>query len=752
MRDTLSLLDYDKLKEIIKKQIQTEYGKKALDKLKPVFDFEKAKKEFKTLKAFLEHFNKWHTLTIDDIYISDIIEDSFVGMLDEKELKNIGDFISQLVRIKEEIESNEKEFYANFINFDIPYNLLDEITKAIDEHGLLKDSASAHLFEIRNEKKEVQQNITRVLKNIMHSRARDVLLDTAVFLKRSRYTILLKPNFKEYINGRIIDIGKSGGFFVEPDAVFNLNSRLEELEAKEEAERRRILFSITNLVRENVSRLKINERKIGFLDLNIAKYLYSKKLPECDIKFSNKPIIYAKKSKHPILTYIKEDTKPVDIDLKSNSKLIITGPNTGGKTVFLKTIGLIILSVYSAIPPSAEELTIGNFDNLFAVIGDQQDIFESLSGFSSKIATFKKAFEKATQNTLILLDEIGSGTSPDEGEAVAYAIIKETAKRCVVCASTHYKKLAYILQSEGFNTASFEFDSKTLKPTYRLTYGRIGKSYGIEIIKTLGLEKEIVETAKRFYKDSSSTFAKLESQLERNIEHYRKRKEELDRLKKIYSEIVQKEQKEKERFLEELKKTKEEKEKEFEKLIEELKNEIATLLKEKNISKTHKNLDRIKKQAEEVFKKEKTIQEKPDLQEGDSIEFNGIIGKLINIKNNKATVEIEGKMLIVDIHKLKKAKKEEKAQQVKINTSKTVKSLELNLIGKRSDEAKLELLKFIDSLAMDSIEKARIVHGHGSGILKSMVRETLKEMPVVKRFYPALPEEGGDGATIIELK
>ncbi len=752
MKSTLNILDYNKLKDIIEKHIQTEYGREALNRLKPVFDFEKAKKEFETLKVFLEHFNKWGIPAIDDIYINEILKASFVGMLDEKELKKIGDFISQLIRIKEEIEVNDKEFYLNFVNFDIPYQLLDEITKAIDEHGLLKDSATAHLFEIRTQKKEVQQSITRVLKNIMHSKARDVLLDTAVFLKRSRYTILLKPNFKEYVNGRIIDIGKSGGFFVEPDAVFNLNSKLEELETKEEAERRRILFNLTNLVRDNASRLKVNEKKIGILDLNVAKYLYSKRLPECDVDFSDKPIIFAKKAMHPILLHIKEDVKPVDIDLKSDSKLIITGPNTGGKTVFLKTIGLLILSVYSAIPPSAQRLTIGKFDNLFAVIGDQQDIFESLSGFSSKIVAFKKAFEKATQNTLILLDEIGSGTSPDEGEAVAYAIIKETAKKCTVCASTHYKKLAYILQAEGFNMASFEFDSKTLKPTYKLTYGRIGKSYGIEIIETLGLEKEIVDTAKRFYKESSSTFARLESQLEKSIEYYRKRREELERLKKVYTEIVEREQKEKERFLDELNRKKREKEREFEKLIEELKNEIATLLREKNISKTHKSLDRIKKRAKETFKEEHTQKEQSSLKEGDFIEFNGLTGRLISIKNNKATVELEGKLLVVDLNRLKKAEPKKKEEKIKVNTTRITSGFELNLIGKRSDEAKIELLKFIDSLAMDSTEKARIVHGHGSGILKNMVRETLKEIPAVKRFYPAPPEEGGDGATIIELK
>ncbi|AEA33468.1 endonuclease MutS2 [Hippea maritima] len=752
MKDTLEILQYNKLKDLIQKHIQTEYGKEQLKKLKPIFDIELAKSNFQMLNEFFEHFTKWGALVLDDVFIKSIIEDSFNGMLDEKELKSIGNFISLLLYIKEEIEQNNPELYEEYINFDIPLSLLDEINKTIDDYGFLKDSATAHLFEIRQQKQQISQNITRILKNLMHGRLRDILLDTAIFLKRSRYTLLLKPNYKEYISGRIIDIGKSGGFFVEPDAVFKENSHLEDITAQEEAERRRILTNLTHQVRENANRLRHNEKKLGVFDVIVAKYHYSKNLPECDIEFSSDPIIKAKRAKHPILAAIKEKTIPVDIDLSTNRKLIITGPNTGGKTVFLKTIGLLIVGIFSAIPPNAEQLTIGSFDNVFAIIGDEQDIFESLSGFSSKIVAFREAFKKATSNTMMLIDEIGSGTSPDEGEAVAYSIIKNTAKKCPVCATTHYKKLAYILESEGFRVAAFEFNTKTLKPTYKLTYDRIGKSYGIEILKTLNVDKQITNEAHEFYSNQASIFNKLEGQLQKTIEHYTKAKNALAKTKERYINLIENEKKEKEELIQKLKEEQYQKQKEYEKLLESLKNEISQLLKTKNISKAHKKINQIKQQSKNLFKDEKQKQEVPLFRVGEAVLFNGLKGTITSIKSDKATVEIEGKLLNVKLSSLSKIEHKKEEKQIKVNTKLSDVSLELNLIGKRRDEAYFDLVKFIDSLSLQSIKTARIVHGIGNGILKDMVRETLKQLPHVKEFHPAPPHEGGDGATIVELK
>ncbi len=753
MKDTLEILQFQELKKLIEKHIQTTYGKEKLKKLVPVFDIEKAKKNYEIQNRFFSFFLKWGTFTLDDIYISDITKEALYTTLDEKQLKEIGDFLGQLRQIEDQFLECDKELYEENLRLDIPFELYQEITKCIDEHGFLKDTASAYLFNIREEKKSVSQNINRVLKNLMHSRLKDVIMDTTIFLKRSRYTLLLKPNFKEYISGRIIDVGKSGGLFVEPDAVYSLNNELEDLTIKEESERRRILANLTQMVRENINRLKYNEQRIAYLDLFLAKFFYSRNLPECDITFKEKPVLFAKQAKHPILAAIKEDTKPVDIDLKNNKSLIITGPNTGGKTVFLKTIGLIILSVFSNIPVNAQSVEIGNFDNVFAIIGDEQNIFESLSGFSAKIESFKSAFKQATERSIMLIDEIGSGTSPDEGEAVAYAIINKTREKCMVCATTHYKRLAYLLQSEGLPVAAFEFDTKTLLPTYKLHYGKVGKSYGIEILKSLNVNSEIVNAALEYYKNQESTLSKLEKELHKTIEHYEKRKNELLRIKKKYLEILDKEKAEKERLLKELEVEKEEKRKEYEDLLKELREEISNILKTKNVSKAHKKLNEIKKRSENLFKKEsEDTGLDSQFEIGCTIEFNGMKGKLIKVKNNKATIEIEGKLLEVPISSVKRVEEEEEKKDVKVYSPKSLTTLELNLLGKRRDEAYYELLRFIDSLVLDNVKRARVIHGLGSGILKEMVRETLKSLPHVKNFYPASPQEGGDGATIVELK
>jgi len=753
MKNTPEILQYNELKGLIEKHIQTQYGKKLVNTLKPIFNIERAKKEHETQKEFFSYFHKWGTFLISDIYIAEILDEATHSILDEKQLKEIGDFLYEINQIQSEFINTEKEFYERHLNFDLPLTLMNEITRCIDEHGLLKDTASAHLFDIRQEKKNISNSIIRTLKNMMHSRLKDIVMDTAVFLKRDRYTILLKPNFKEYIGGRIIDIGKSGGFFVEPDAIYEMNNTLEDLKVKEESERRRILLHLTQLVRENTNRLKYNEQKIAILDLFIAKFLYSKKLPDCEITFLKKPCLYAKNVKHPILAEIKKDTKPVDIELKNNRGLVITGPNTGGKTVFLKTVGLTILSVFSNIPVNAERVEIGEFDNVFAVIGDEQDIFESLSGFSAKVESFNRAYRKATEKSIILIDEIGSGTSPDEGEAIAYAIIKKTYEKCMVCATTHYKKLAYLLKSEGFPTAAFEFDEKTLKPTYRLLYNRVGKSYGIDILKSLDIDRDIVKIAQQFYLNNSTILSRLEKELERSISIYEQKKGELARLKNEYLTLLEKEKEEKARLIEELKEERERKKIEYENLLGMLKEEISQIMRSKNISKTHKNISEIKKSADKLFKeKENGSFKEIEFREGDAIEFNGMIGNLVKIKGKRAVVEIDGKVLEVALNMLKRATPERTEKDVKIYARKGPQSFEINLIGKRRDEAYFELLRFLDALAMDGIKKARIVHGLGSGILKEMVRETLKTVPHVKSFRPAPPQEGGDGATIVELR
>ncbi len=754
MRDVFKTLEYDKLKDIIGKFIQTTYGKKALSNLKPVFDIQKAQYEFEMLKEFFDYFYRWGTIPLDDIYISQLIKDSFAGRLTEKELFLIGNFLGMIKEIEKEFKEHDSDICEKYIVFDFPQELFDEIIKAIDDHGFVKDTATSYLFEIRTQIKQLKEEISRTLKNLMHSRMREVIADTAIFLKRSRYTILTKANFKEYINGRIIDISKSGGFFVEPDAIYPKNNELEELILKEEAEKRRILTALTELIRKHSSRLMHNEKRIGFLDLQIAKFEYSKDFEQPDIVFSNKPILYAKNIKHPILAHIKQDTKSVDIELKKDSKLIITGPNTGGKTVFLKTVGLCVLCAFSNIPLIASKVEIGKFSSVFAIIGDEQNILESLSSFSAKMIAVKNIFNSLEKNSLVLLDEIGSGTSPDEGEAVAYSIIKNLTDRCVFVVTTHYKKLAHILASKQYPTAAFEFDKETLKPTYRLKYSQIGQSYAREILQTLNMPKKIIEDADEFYKNNETQFSKLETELENELVRLQNKSEELDKLKIQYENLTKQIEQEKSIIIENLKQQEEIKKRQYEEIIDELKLELSNLLKEKNVSQAHKKLNKIKQKAQDIFNKTET---KANLQEtfnvSDRVIFNSMEGTILKIKGKKATIEINGKVFEAQLSSLKKAKQEKKQEKkILVQSQNKFSSIELNIIGKRRDEAELELMRFIDSLITDSIKTARIIHGIGSGILRSMVHETLKNHPYVKSFHTAHPNEGGDGATIVELK
>ncbi len=752
MRSSLDILEYDKLKKIIEKHIQTDYGKRELNELHPVFDIDKAEKDFGRLNEFFHFFYKWGSIVLDDICISNIVKDAFSGILIEKELFQIGNFLNMLKEIETNFKEHESNLCEKYISFDIPFELFDEINRAIDEHGFMKDSATAYLYNLRNEIKQIKDEIVRSLKNIMHSRVREVVLDTAIFMKRSRYTILMKPNFKEYINGRIIEIAKSGGFFVEPDSVYEINNKLEEIILKEEAERKRILAKITDMVRKCASLLMYNEKRVGMLDLEIAKFNYAKNFEQPEIVFKKYPLLFAKNVKHPILASINTNIKSVDIDLKSDNKLIITGPNTGGKTVFLKTAGLLVLSIFSNIPPIGVSIEIGNFSNVFAIIGDEQDIFESLSSFSAKMVAFKKIYDLIDKNSLVLLDEIGGGTSPDEGEAVAFSIIKNLTDKCVFIATTHYKRLAHILASKHYPVAAFEFDKKNLKPTYKLKYFQVGQSYATEILKTLHLPDDVVNVAIEFYKNNETNFSKLEKELEIRLKELDKKIRESEETKKRYEVMFDNIKTESRKMRVSFEKDMEVKQRRYEEIMLKLKNEINILLKEKNVSKTHKLLNNITKETKELFLKSENAKNVKNFTIGEWVKFGSMVGKIADIKGNRAYVEINGKVVKVEMHMLQKEKNRKGNNRTLVRTINVSEKFEINIIGKRRDDAEIELLKFLDSSIMSSVKTVRIVHGIGSGILKSMVYEILKNHPYVKSFHAAHPNEGGDGATIAEFK
>ncbi len=753
MRDYLETLEFDRLKSIIEKYIQTEYGKKTLRELKPNFDIEYARKAFAQMEEFFEFFTRWGLFTLDDVYISDILQEALSGILTEKELLKIGSFLGMVREVEEYFREQNSDIADRLLNLQVPQHLLENIYSAIDEHGLLKDTASNYLFDIRNSIRSLKEEIVRSLKSSMHSRLKEIIQDTAVFLKRSRYTVLVKPNYKEYIQGRVVDVSKSGSLFVEPESIYEKNNRLEELILKEEAERRRILSRLTQLVRKSIRELTHNERRIGYFDLQMAKYSFIKRFGEPQVEFKKRTILYAKGAKHPILAHIKSDTKSVDIDLKQQPHLIITGPNTGGKTVFLKTVGLTVASIFSGIPPIAQRVEIGPIDRIFAIIGDEQDIFESLSSFSAKIAAFKKAYEQLTASSLVLADEIGSGTSPDEGEAVAYAAIKSLSGKCLFVATTHYKRLAHILASEGYPVAAFEFDEKTLKPTYRLIYNRVGASYALEIMETLKLPKEVLEIAKEFYRHHQTDFSRLEQLLEEKLKQLEQENKKLNELKARYEEMMRKGKDEIASQQLALRRQITKQRTEYERLTRQLREQINKLMKTGNVSEAHRALNRIRTQESRLLQSNTQSEESTSFKSGDIVTFMDKKGRIAKIKGNKAWVETDGMLLEVELSRLKPSSKDEKPEKrVTVIAKKPASGLQINLIGKRRDEAQLELLRFIDSAIADAATSIRIVHGLGSGILRQMVHETLKEHPMIKSFRPAPPAEGGDGATIAELK
>ena len=789
----LEKLEFNKILETLSNFCSTYIGKEKALGLVPVTAREVVKSMLaETEEAInLSYRNSSPSfLNFSDITVDlRILESS--GTLSVKSLLNLKNIfkLSQDLKIyfdKDFIDSSDFPILCNL--FQMLYtnkSILDRVEQCIIDENTIDDKASKNLQNIRKQKRNLEQDIRSKLNEFIHSpHYSKFIQENVITIRNDRFVIPIKEEYRSSVKGFVHDVSNAGStLFIEPISIFEMNNEINELKLKEETEIEKILSELSSLFFPYTEELKLDVQTIGNLDFIFAKAKYAKKLNATIPIINDKKEIVLKNSRHPLIDSKK--VVPISLTLGKNfSVLLITGPNTGGKTVTLKTVGLLVCMACSGLAiPADKNSSIFVFDNVFADIGDDQSISDSLSTFSSHMLNIVQIIEKATKNSLILVDELGSGTDPVEGANLAISILDYFKnKSCLTIATTHYQELKqYSLVSEGFENASVEFDINTLSPTYRLLVGIPGKSNAFEISKKLGLKQEIIDKAKSLMStnqinieellkniyDNKSLIEKEKKQTSEYLEEITKLKQNLERdnsnLEIQEQEIINNAKIKARNILLEAKEEANDIIKQMKSLsntkdLEKARNTLNTKIKNINFDDTTSN----KKTSDKLKNALTAEQIKPHMEVFvTNLGKNGTVLSHVS-KSNEVQVQIGSLKMNVNIKYLQPANNsnvnaKNNISAVKnlgytnISKSKTAKT-EVNVIGLNVEEAIFVVDKFLDDSALSKLQSVRIVHGKGTGKLRNGIHQFLKKNSHVKSFRLGTYGEGETGVTIVELK
>lgn len=774
----LEKLEFNKIKNILSEFAISENGKEMCLNLEPYANkdkIEKALAETTEAVALLYRKGNLPLVPLGEI-TSHILNLKNQNFLQTKALLELATLLKTSRLIKNyyfDKELNQTDSLTNY--FEHLYtntNIEDKIFSSIIDENTIDDRASDNLYKIRNQMRKIKQNIKDKLQSLLTSK---YLQEPLITLRQNRFVVPVKVEYQAEIKGFIHDTSSTGStVFVEPISVFDLNNQLSELKNQEIIEIEKILQILTSLFFNIISELENNYNLLTILDFIFAKAKYSKSTNSNCPKLNDEKIIYLKNAIHPLLD--PEKAVPITLEIgKSFSTLLITGPNTGGKTVTLKTVGLLTAMAQSGLHiPASEESSIYVFDNIFADIGDEQSILESLSTFSSHMTHIISIINNATSNSLVLVDELGSGTDPIEGASLALSILEYLKENNItVLATTHYHELKeYALLTDGVENASCEFNLETLSPTYRLLIGVPGKSNAFAISQKLGLKQEILENAKKLInsdtaktedllKEIYDSKALIEAEKEKTIEASKQiqiLKEKLENEKNDISEHKKEYlQKAKQEARDILLNAKEE----ANEIIKEMESEKSTNTKQLNklrnkLSDKLNDVTQIKgpdKQSTAVFDE---TQIKPGLvvfvpkfnKNGTILSYPNQSKKFnIQIDNIKTTLTASE---ITIAHQTEKQKSIPQKKQSNFTPKKV--QTELNVIGLNIEESIFLVDKFLDEAAIAKLEFVRIVHGKGTGVLGKGIQKYLKTHPHVKSYRYGTFGEGEMGVTIVEIK
>ena len=783
MNKYFKTLELDKIIIKLTEFASTTYGRELCEKVSPSFEIEEIKERLSETDEATKMILQFGTPAFSSIHdIRTAIKRAEINsVLSPEELLNIADTLRGSKALKKyysQCEENLPILSEIFENLYSNPSIEDSIYHAIDTVDHISDRASSELFKIRTQIKSEESKIQEKLNSIIRGNSYSKYLqENIVTLRNDRYVIPVKQEFRSNVPGLVHDSSSTGStLFIEPLAIVEANNKIHELYIQEKIEIEKILTELSQKITEISTELNYLVKCLAKLDFYFAKAKFAIDMNGFMPKLNQNGYVNLKSAKHPLIE--KDKVVPIDVYLGKDFKtLIITGPNTGGKTVTLKTIGLLTLMTYSGLfIPCLESSEIAVFDKVFVDIGDEQSIEQSLSTFSSHMTNIIKITRNVNANSLVLVDELGSGTDPIEGSALAIATLEYLYKKGAnTVASTHYSELkTYALTTKGVKNASCEFNVETLNPTYKLIIGLPGKSNAFAISEKLGLTKEILDNAKNFITNEQQNFEDVISELQKDKQKIAYEKEESARQLKEITELKKELAQSKEKL--EIYKTK---------IIENARAEATDILlsaeetakesiREIKEAKKAKDLDVAKKldNARSKIKKQLSKTYKTSTSDEDNYKpFDIIVGMTVYIPSfdQEASVlslpDKDGNVFIqagimkskINVRKLKPIKTEKTTvNNVKISVSSAIKareiSTEISLRHMHVEEALYELDKYINDALIANLTTIRIVHGKGEGILRKAVHEYLKNNPHVKSYRLGNYGEGDLGVTFAELK
>ena len=778
-------LEFNKIIEILQNYCITQKGKELVENLLPSNNFNKVQKSLNETKEAVSliyknstpSFYKFEDIDLSIKNLESGISLSVPSILNLNkifkiafELKNYFD--------KEYIETDNYPILSNLFNLLYTNkSILNEINNSISDEGLIQDNASTTLKDIRKKQKNLEHDIRNKLNDMIHGSFSKYLQDNIITVRNDRFVIPVKEEYRSLVKGFVHDISNAGStLFIEPISIFEMNNNINKLKLEEELEIEKILQKLSFLFEPYIEELKQDVELIGKLDFIFAKAKYSKKINGITPILNKNKEINLKNARHPLI----DENKVVPISLslgKDFSTLLITGPNTGGKTVTLKTVGLLTLMACSGLNiPADENSSIYVFDKIFADIGDDQSISDSLSTFSSHMINIVSIIENASNNSLVLIDELGSGTDPVEGASLAISILDYLHNlNTLTIVTTHYQELKqYALSHTGFENASVEFNVDELKPTYRLLVGIPGKSNAFAISKNLGLPNKIIEKAKTLMTEEQINFEELlkniydqKSLIEKEKEEITKKLENISNLEKTLIKDNESLRKQEQDIINKAKV-------EARNILLEAKEEANDIIKDLNNIKNTKSAETLRNKLNDKINKIHTLENndtKPNtnnLLNVNDIKPNMTVfvrkfnqnGTVLSrpSKSNEVQIQIGLIKTNISINELEKAHSDKKDNKKPLTSTysnlskvKNIKS-EINVIGLNVEEAIFVVDKFLDDASLSKLNTVRIVHGKGTGKLMKGIHNFLKTNPHVKSFRLGTYGEGEMGVTVVELK
>ncbi len=790
-KKTLRVLEYDKIIDMIAERTSSNLGREIAKDLEPTENFYEANENLKETTEAVELSLKKGSMPLFGVQdIRGAIRKASMGSaLSLLEFLWIADTLMTCRRLKAYIKEDRTDGMFPTIEYfidtlEIHKKLEDRIREVVLNEEEVADTASPELHTLRRKIKDRTGAMREKLNHMITSPSYNKFLqDPIITIRNDRYVIPVKQECKSSVPGIVHDQSASGAtLFIEPMAVVEMNNEIKRLKMDEEAEVERILFELAGMVAQVESDLDTNVKILATLDFINAKARFSLDYKCMEPKLNNEGRIDLKKARHPLLK--QDKVVPIDIYLGDRfDTLVVTGPNTGGKTVTLKTLGLLTLMAQSGLHiPASDGSEIAVFKQVFADIGDEQSIEQSLSTFSSHMTNIVSIMDEVDEDSLALFDELGAGTDPTEGAALAISILETLHERGIrTVATTHYAELKYFaLTTPGVSNACVEFDVTTLRPTYKLIIGVPGKSNAFEISRKLGLSEELIERARKQISSEEHEIEDLLKNLEENRKSSENDKVLAERLRSdaaaVQAEVesrLEKIENQKDRILREAERkaleiVRQAKE-ESEKLIKELKDSMDQdhATKNERINKVKNTINRREEQLESASGSRvlgKTSAAPPkNLKIGDSVKVLslGQKGSVLTLPdgNGDLTVQIGIMKVNVNVKALQLESSDTEKQKAKYTPSSGIQSEKVrnasssvDVRGQNLDEAIMNVDKFLDDCYLAGIGMGTIIHGKGTGVLSAGIKQHLRSHPYVKSHRMGGISEGGAGATIVEIK